>query len=309
MRIDIIAKFPEYFNALNLSLMNEAQKNGLLTIVTHNLSDWKRGAYSVDDSPVGGGAGMIMKPEIWASAIDDVLAQAPAETPETAADGTATTASADASAANSGSANSSSANPGSANSGSANPNAVRPIIIFPNPSAPTFAQKDATELSKAPALLFGCGRSEGIDARVPAYYAQRGYDVREYSIGEYVLNGGEVAVCVMIEAITRLIPGFMHNPESIVSESYTGEQPLLEYPQYTRPTTWRGLSVPDVLLSGDHGKVNRYHRDESIRKTARLRPDLIAKLDCHALDKADRKLLMSLGWEVSGDHPRILPKA
>lgn len=267
MRIEIIAKFPEYFNALNLSLMNEAQKNGLLEINTHNLSAWKCGAYSVDDTPVGGGAGMIMKPEIWSSAIDDILARHPEGHEE------------------------------------------RPVIIFPNPSAPTFTQSDAQELSEKPYLLFGCGRSEGIDARVPFYYAKRGFDVREYSIGDYVLNGGEVAVCVMIEAITRLIPGFMHNPESIVDESYTGDEALLEYPQYTRPTTWRGIKVPDVLLSGDHGKVKSYHREQSIRRTAVYRPDLIAKLDCHALDKSDRKLLMSLGWDVSGEHPRILPKA
>jgi tRNA (guanine37-N1)-methyltransferase len=120
-----------------------------------------------------------------------------------------------------------------------------------------------------------------------------------------VLNGGEVAVYAMIEAITRLIPGFMGNPESIVEESYTGD-PLLEHRQFTKPATWRGLSVPEVLTSGDHGKVDRYRRDEALERTSRIRPDLIETLDCANLDKADRKTLISLGWEVSSEHPRRL---
>lgn len=130
--------------------------------------------------------------------------------------------------------------------------------------------------------------------------------MREYSIGDYVLNGGEVAVSVMLEAITRLLPGFMGNADSIVEESYTGENALLEHNQYTKPASWRGIDVPPVLISGDHGRVNRFRRDEALEKTSRLRPDLIARLDCHALDKQDRKTLMSLGWEVSGEHPRKL---
>ena len=129
-------------------------------------------------------------------------------------------------------------------------------------------------------------------------------NVREYSIGDYVLNGGEVATSVMLEAITRLIPGFMGNPESIVEESYTGEGALLEHRQYTKPAQWRGLNVPDVLLSGDHGKVDRFRRDEALTRTNDIRPDLIEQLSCKALDKADRKTLMALGWEVSGEHPR-----
>ena len=110
-----------------------------------------------------------------------------------------------------------------------------PVLIFPNPSAPLFTQRDATELSHADHLLFGCGRYEGYDARIPDYYRAQGVDVREYSIGDYVLNGGEVAVSVMLEAITRLMPGFMGNPDSIVEESYTGEGALLEHRQYTKP--------------------------------------------------------------------------
>ena len=179
-----------------------------------------------------------------------------------------------------------------------------PVLIFPNPSAPLFTQQDATELSHADHLLFGCGRYEGYDARIPQYYRAQGIDVREYSIGDYVLNGGEVAVSVMLEAITRLLPGFMGNAESIVEESYTGENALLEHRQYTKPAEWRGIKVPDVLLSGNHAKVDRFRRDEALQKTDELRPDLIEALDCTKLDKADRKTLMALGWEVSAAHPR-----
>lgn len=178
------------------------------------------------------------------------------------------------------------------------------MLIFPNPSASLFTQQDATELSHANHLLFGCGRYEGYDARIPQYYRAQGVDVREYSIGDYVLNGGEVAVSVMLEAITRLLPGFMGNAASIVEESYTGENALLEHRQYTKPADWRGIKVPDVLLSGDHAKVDRFRRDEALAKTNELRPDLIEALDCSKLDKADRKTLMALGWEVSGAHPR-----
>lgn len=269
MKIDIVSVFPEYFEVMNLSLMGKAQAKGLLEIKAHNLRDWTHDVHhSVDDTPVGGGAGMVMKPEVWSECLDELLGfSRPSES--------------------------------SALSGT-------PVLIFPNPSAPLFTQRDATELSHADHLLFGCGRYEGYDARIPDYYRSQGVDVREYSIGDYVLNGGEVAVSVMLEAITRLMPGFMGNPDSIVEESYTGEDALLEHRQYTKPAVWRGIAVPDVLLSGDHGKVDRFRRDEALARTAEIRPDLIAELDCKALDKADRKTLMALGWEVSATHPRRL---
>ncbi len=267
--IDIVSVFPEYFDVLDLSLLGKAKSKGLISVRAHNLRDWTHDVHqSVDDTPVGGGAGMVMKPAVWAECLDELLdlpADAPAQ--ETALPD-------------------------------------RPILIFPNPSAPLFTQQDATELSHAQHLVFGCGRYEGYDARIPAYYRERGVDVREYSIGDYVLNGGEVAVSVMLEAITRLLPGFMGNPDSIIEESYTGGNALLEHNQYTKPASWRGLDVPAVLLSGDHAKVDRFRRDEALEKTNRIRPDLIAQLDCHALSKADRKTLIELGWEVSGDHPR-----
>ncbi|KAB8288708.1 tRNA (guanine-N1)-methyltransferase [Bifidobacterium ramosum] len=304
MKIDIVSVFPEYFDVLNLSLFGKAQAKGLVEVRAHNLRDWTHDVHhSVDDTPVGGGAGMVMKPAVWAECLDDLLGLAPTvvDTTDTtdmaAADDTADDA---APAASGAIADDDGTDINDAPADSAD----RPVLIFPNPSAPLFTQHDATELSHAGHLLFGCGRYEGYDARIPQYYRAQGVDVREYSIGDYVLNGGEVAVSVMLEAITRLLPGFMGNADSIVEESYTGENALLEHRQYTKPAEWRGLKVPDILLSGDHGKVDRFRRDEAIARTNEIRPDLIGRLDCKALDKADRKTLMALGWEVSGVHPR-----
>ena len=301
MKIDIVSVFPEYFEVLNLSLLGKAQAKGLVEVTAHNLRDWTHDVHhSVDDTPVGGGAGMVMKPEVWSECLDELLQLEPAvventENIEDSADSYDT--------ADSGTAQSSADSENSEKTDTAQSSAG-PVLIFPNPSAPLFTQQDATELSHADHLLFGCGRYEGYDARIPQYYRAQGIDVREYSIGDYVLNGGEVAVSVMLEAITRLLPGFMGNAESIVEESYTGENALLEHRQYTKPAEWRGIKVPDVLLSGNHAKVDRFRRDEALQKTDELRPDLIEALDCVKLDKADRKTLMALGWEVSAAHPR-----
>ncbi|MDB6910064.1 tRNA (guanosine(37)-N1)-methyltransferase TrmD [Bifidobacterium catenulatum] len=307
MKIDIVSVFPEYFEVLNLSLLGKAQTKGLVEVTAHNLRDWTHDVHhSVDDTPVGGGAGMVMKPEVWGECLDELLQLQPAtientknmENMEDSADscdtcdsGNSATVAVPAESGNSGKTDTAQSSAG-------------PVLIFPNPSAPLFTQQDATELSHADHLLFGCGRYEGYDARIPQYYRAQGIDVREYSIGDYVLNGGEVAVSVMLEAITRLLPGFMGNAESIVEESYTGENALLEHRQYTKPAEWRGIKVPDVLLSGNHAKVDRFRRDEALQKTDELRPDLIEALDCTKLDKADRKTLMALGWEVSAAHPR-----
>lgn len=262
MDIDIVSVFPEYFDVLDLSLLGKAKSKGLISVRAHNLRDWTHDVHqSVDDTPVGGGAGMVMKPAVWAECLDELLG-IHTESPD------------------------------------------RPILIFPNPSAPLFTQQDATELSHAQHLVFGCGRYEGYDARHPRLLPRARRGRARILDRRYVLNGGEVAVSVMLEAITRLLPGFMGNPDSIVEESYTGGNALLEHNQYTKPATWRGLDVPAVLLSGDHAKVDRFRRDEALEKTNRIRPDLIAQLDCHALSKADRKTLIELGWEVSGDHPR-----
>lgn len=307
MKIDIVSVFPEYFEVLNLSLLGKAQSKGLVEVTAHNLRDWTHDVHhSVDDTPVGGGAGMVMKPEVWSECLDELLQLQPttientekmeniedsADSCDTCDPGNSATVAVPAESGNSGKTDTAQSSAG-------------PVLIFPNPSAPLFTQQDATELSHADHLLFGCGRYEGYDARIPQYYRAQGIDVREYSIGDYVLNGGEVAVSVMLEAITRLLPGFMGNAESIVEESYTGENALLEHRQYTKPAEWRGIKVPDVLLSGNHAKVDRFRRDEALQKTDELRPDLIEALDCTKLDKADRKTLMALGWEVSATHPR-----
>lgn len=307
MKIDIVSVFPEYFEVLNLSLLGKAQTKGLVEVTAHNLRDWTHDVHhSVDDTPVGGGAGMVMKPEVWSECLDELLQLQPAtientenmENIEDSADSCDTCDSGNSAnvAVHAESGNSEKTDTAQSSAG--------PVLIFPNPSAPLFTQQDATELSHADHLLFGCGRYEGYDARIPQYYRAQGIDVREYSIGDYVLNGGEVAVSVMLEAITRLLPGFMGNAESIVEESYTGENALLEHRQYTKPAVWRGIKVPDVLLSGNHAKVDRFRRDEALQKTDELRPDLIEALDCTKLDKADRKTLMALGWEVSATHPR-----
>jgi tRNA (guanine37-N1)-methyltransferase len=325
MKIDIVSVFPEYFEVLDLSLMGKAQTKGLVEVTAHNLRDWTHDVHhSVDDTPVGGGAGMVMKPEVWGECLDELLGAGGHSGPGTelgpdegrsgpdmelgtdddhalhAQNGFSTDPAQQAGCPDS---------PGfpvSLDSADSQDSPSFPVLIFPNPSAPLFTQRDATELSHAGHLIFGCGRYEGYDARIPDYYRAQNVDVREYSIGDYVLNGGEVAVSVMLEAITRLLPGFMGNPDSIVEESYTGEGALLEHHQYTKPAVWRGLEVPDVLLSGDHGKVDRFRRDEALARTAEIRPDLIEALDCTALGKADRKTLMALGWEVSSSHPRRL---
>ena len=305
MKIDIVSVFPEYFEVLNLSLLGKAQAKGLVEVTAHNLRDWTHDVHhSVDDTPVGGGAGMVMKPEVWSECLDELLQLEPAvaENTENIEDSADSCDFCD-TAEDSGTAQSSAESGKSGKTDTAQSSAG-PVLIFPNPSAPLFTQQDATELRHADHLLFGCGRYEGYDARIPQYYRAQGIDVREYSIGDYVLNGGEVAVSVMLEAITRLLPGFMGNAESIVEESYTGENALLEHRQYTKPAEWRGIKVPDVLLSGNHAKVDRFRRDEALQKTDELRPDLIEALDCAKLDKADRKTLMALGWEVSAAHPR-----
>lgn len=229
MRIDIVTIFPEFFDVLDISLLGKARQSGLIDLGVHNLRDFTHDRHrTVDDTPYGGGAGMVMKPEPWGEALDAILDGAP-----------------DA--------------------------AECPVIIFPSPAGETFTQATARELAAEPHLVFGCGRYEGIDQRVVDHYAARGR-VRLISLGDYVLNGGEVAVMAMIEAVGRLIPGVVGNPESLVEESH--EDGLLEYPSYTKPANWRGLEVPPVLLSGNHGAIAAWRHDQQVERTERVRPDL-----------------------------------
>lgn len=232
MRIDVVTIFPEFFGVLDVSLLGKARQAALVDARVHDLREWATikadGSpdphRTVDDAPFGGGAGMVMKADVWGRALDDVLIP----------DG---------------------------------------VLVVPTPAGVLFSQALARDLAQAPQVVFACGRYEGIDARVPQHYADAGVRVLEVSIGDYVLNGGEVAAFAMIEAITRLIPGFMGNAQSLVEESH--ESGLLEYPSYTRPASWRGLDVPEVLLSGHHGRIEQWRNEQSVARTRERRPDLL----------------------------------
>ncbi|MBL3686871.1 tRNA (guanosine(37)-N1)-methyltransferase TrmD [Leucobacter zeae] len=238
MRLDVVTIFPGYFDALELSLLGKARQRGLIDLRVHDLREHAHDRHrTVDDTPAGGGAGMVMKPEPWGEALDGILA-----------DGRA------------------------AAGGDADPD---PLIIFPSPAGDVFTQSMARELAEESHLVFGCGRYEGIDQRVFDEYAARGR-VRLVSIGDYVLNGGEVATIAMIEAIGRLVPGVVGNPESLVEESHE-EDGLLEYPSYTKPATWRGREVPPVLLGGNHRAIAEWRREQRVERTRRVRPDLLPR--------------------------------
>jgi tRNA (guanine37-N1)-methyltransferase len=244
MRIDAVSIFPDYLSPLSLSLAGKAQASGLLEVHVHDLRRWTHDRHrTVDDTPYGGGAGMVMKPEPWGEALDEISAA----------------------------------------------DAGDPLLLVPTPSGERLTQPMAEELSRETWLVFACGRYEGIDQRVMDHYRGR-MRVREVSIGDYVLNGGEVAALVVVEAVVRLLPGFMGNPESLAEESHGGDG-LLEYPVYTKPPSWRGLDVPEVLLSGHHGQVARWRRDQALRRTAERRPDLLARMPEDALDERDRTVL------------------
>jgi tRNA (guanine37-N1)-methyltransferase len=226
VRIDAISIFPEYFKALDISLLGKAREKEIIDLRVHDLRDFTHDKHkTVDDSPYGGGAGMLMKPEPWGEAFDEIL-------PE---DGNVT-------------------------------------IIFTSPAGEQFKQATAYELAKEDHIVFACGRYEGIDQRVVDYAATKGR-VRLISLGDYVLNGGEVAAIAMVEAIARLIPGVIGNAESLVEESHSDG--LLEYPSYTKPAVWRELEVPDVLLSGNHALIAKWRKDQQIERTKRVRPDLL----------------------------------
>ena len=224
MKIDIVSIFPRYFDVLDISLVGKAAHNDLVDVAVHDLRDVTTDVHkSVDDTPYGGGAGMVMSPEPWGAMLDRVLQE-------------------------------------------------DSWLIVPSPAGELFSQQLATDLSKAPHLVFACGRYEGIDQRVVEHYATT-HRVSEVSLGDYVLNGGEVAALAMIEATIRLLPGFMGNPESLVEESH--EKGLLEYPSYTKPRSWRGLEVPEVLLSGNHEAIRVWRDEQSRERTRRVRPDLL----------------------------------
>lgn len=224
MKIDIVSIFPSFFDVFELSLLGKATKSNVIDIRVHDLRHATTDVHkSVDDTPYGGGAGMVMSPEPWGTMLDQVLT-------------------------------------------------AESVLIVPSPAGGVFTQSLAKELSGASHLVFACGRYEGIDQRVVDHYSTS-HDVREISIGDYVVNGGEVATLVMVEAIARLVPGVVGNPDSLVEESH--EDGLVEYPSYTKPRSWRGLDVPEVLLSGHHEEIQRWRHEQSLERTRRNRPDLL----------------------------------
>ena len=216
MKFDLISIFPDYFAPLKLSLIGKAQDQSLLEINVHDLRDHATDNHkTVDDTPYGGGAGMVMMPEIWGQAIDPLIKD-------------------------------------------------DSELIILSPAGSKFTQRMAEELSTKNHLIFACGRYEGIDDRVRQYYENQGFRVRLVSIGDYVLNGGEVAAMVMVEAISRLLPGVLGNPESLTEESHNIEG-FLEYPTFTKPQVWRGISVPPVLLSGNHQEIANWRNEAANR--------------------------------------------
>ncbi|GHD11878.1 tRNA (guanosine(37)-N1)-methyltransferase TrmD [Zhihengliuella salsuginis] len=258
MRIDVVSIFPEYLAALDLSLIGKARRDGLLDVNVHDLREYTHDRHrTVDDTPYGGGAGMVMKAEPWSEVLNGIRGARESAAPD-----------------------------------------ERPVLIVPSPAGAVFNQKMAHDLAEEEHLVFACGRYEGIDERVVEWAGER-FDVRPVSLGDYVLNGGEVAVLAMVEAVGRLIPGVVGNPESLVEESHSDG--LLEYPVYTKPSEWNERPIPEVLLSGNHARIARWRRDEQFRRTAQRRPDLIAALEPAALDKDDREVLAECGFEVQAD--------
>ncbi|GGK89730.1 tRNA (guanosine(37)-N1)-methyltransferase TrmD [Mangrovihabitans endophyticus] len=249
MRVDVITIFPEYLAPLDLSLVGKARTAGTLDVSVHDLRTWTADVHrTVDDTPYGGGPGMVMRPEPWSKALAET------RRPDS-------------------------------------------LLVVPSPVGARFTQADAAELASRPHLIFACGRYEGIDQRVLDEAADL-MPVREVSLGDYVLFGGEVAVLVIMEAVTRLLPGVLGNAASLTEESHSAG--LLEAPVFTKPATWDGRAVPEVLRSGDHGRIARWRREQSLLRTASRRPDMLAAYPDELLDKRDRAALTEAGFQIPG---------
>lgn len=226
MRVDVVTIFPEYLEPLRTALLGRAAERGLVQLQVHDLRNWTHDVHkAVDDSPYGGGPGMVMKPTVWGAALDEVCAGEPT-----------------------------------------------PLLIVPTPAGIPFTQQLAQQWAAEARIVFACGRYEGIDQRVFDDAARR-MRVQEVSLGDYVLIGGEAAVLVMVEAVVRLLPGVLGNVQSAQQDSFSDG--LLEGPCYTRPESWRGLDVPEVLRSGDHARVAAWRKEQSLLRTGQRRPDLL----------------------------------
>ena len=292
MRIDIVTIFPDYFGPvgadgqvgesgpLGVSLIGKAAARGDISFRVHDLRAWATDVHhTVDDTPFGGGPGMVMKPDVWGAALDAVLSTTGLSNARLSTTGLSGTG----------------------------VDAASARLVVPTPSGTLFTQELAAAYANESHLIFACGRYEGIDSRVVADARAR-MAVDEVSIGDYVLAGGEAAVVVIVEGVCRLLPGVLGNEQSHADDSFGGTggamSGLLEGPVYTRPRTWRGHAVPDVLLSGNHAAIARWQRDEALRRTAATRPDLIRSLAAggDGLDKRDRQVLAEAGFPVDAEN-------
>ena len=241
MRIDILSLFPAMFDGpFGDSITKRAIENGIIDIHIKNPRDYTDDKHhQVDDSPFGGGSGMVMKPEPMFRAVNDVLAKT---------------------------------------------NIKNRRILLMSPTGKTFTQEKAKELASYDQLIFICGHYEGFDARIVEHIPDE-----EISIGDYVLTGGELPAMVIVDAVSRMLPGVLGSEESAPTDSfYDG---LLEYPQYTRPREYEGMKVPDILISGDHAKIDAWRRKEALRVTLLKRPEL---LETANLSEKDKKILDEL---------------
>ncbi|BCS53166.1 tRNA (guanosine(37)-N1)-methyltransferase TrmD [Geobacter sp. SVR] len=242
MKFDILTLFPEMFvGPFDASIIKRGRDKQLIDIALHNIRDYATDKHQVtDDTPYGGGAGMVMKVEPMAACIEAVKTLQPASR-----------------------------------------------VVMTSPQGRRLTHAVASELAVLPGLIIICGRYEGIDERIRELYIEE-----DISLGDFVLSGGEIAAMTIVDAVTRLIPGVLGSEESALTDSFCDG--LLEYPQYTRPTDFRGLKVPEILLSGNHALIRKWRRRESLRRTRALRPDLLAGFE---LNKEDRKLLAELERE------------
>jgi tRNA (guanine37-N1)-methyltransferase len=229
MRFDVLTTFPEMFDGvLGASILKRAQEAGVVTLAVHDLRKWTTDKHqTTDDAPYGGGAGMVMKPEPFFAAVDELRCDAQTGCSEE--------------------------------------------VVLLTPQGRSFTQDLARDLSGRDHLILLCGHYEGVDERVREHLA-----TLQISIGDYVLTGGELPAMVVIDAVTRLLPGALGAEDGAESDSFADG--LLEYPHYTRPVDFRGWKVPDTLLSGHHEQIRRWRRKESLRRTRALRPDLFDKL-------------------------------
>ena len=245
MQIDILTLFPQMFiEPFSFGIFQRAVDNGFISLRVHNIRDFTHDKHNVaDDSPYGGGSGMVMKPEPIFEAVDSIK------------------------------------------TGLQNITGNVPVVLL-SPQGRMFSQPIAQELSQHDNLILICGHYEGVDERVSQYLA-----TDEISIGDYVLTGGEIPAMVVIDAVVRLLPGVLGSEESPLDDSHA--YGLLEYPQYTRPAEYRGWSVPEVLLSGNHARIAKWRREQIIRRTLERRPDLLDKAELSLEDKKLAEELMT----------------